>query len=253
MESKLTRGLRFSANLGFLWANLSLPDAISRASSAGFEAIECHWPYDHDPALIGRLCNELNLKRISLNTRAHNHFGTAAIPTSVQAARADIDEAIDYARMAGFGAVHVMTGKTGEMAAKDTFVDNLWYASQNAPELTFLIEPLNAHDVPGYFLSDLDQAMEIFGIGWSPECETDVWWGGVDVRDAFRRTFDHIGHIQFAGLPNRGRPDHGTLNLKMLLPWIHQQGWRGFFGAEYRSESETEQTLGWLQEWKKLP
>ena len=37
---------RFSANLGFLWADRSLPDAVRAASAAGFDAVECHWPYD---------------------------------------------------------------------------------------------------------------------------------------------------------------------------------------------------------------
>ena len=38
--------LRFSANLGFLWTDLALTDAIKVAASSGFDAIECHWPFD---------------------------------------------------------------------------------------------------------------------------------------------------------------------------------------------------------------
>ncbi|EIM73861.1 hydroxypyruvate isomerase [Nitratireductor aquibiodomus RA22] len=33
--------LRFSANLGFLWTELALPDAVRRAHAAGFDAVEC--------------------------------------------------------------------------------------------------------------------------------------------------------------------------------------------------------------------
>ena len=40
---------QLSANLGFLWTELSLPNAISDAHLAGFEAVECHWPYDTNP------------------------------------------------------------------------------------------------------------------------------------------------------------------------------------------------------------
>ena len=32
---------RFSANLGFLWIDLPLPERIAAAASAGFEAVEC--------------------------------------------------------------------------------------------------------------------------------------------------------------------------------------------------------------------
>ena len=39
----------FSANLGFLWADLPLPAAIRAAKAAGFDAVECHWPYATPP------------------------------------------------------------------------------------------------------------------------------------------------------------------------------------------------------------
>ena len=42
--------IRFAANLGFLWADRPLPDAIEAAAAAGFDAVECHMPYAHDPA-----------------------------------------------------------------------------------------------------------------------------------------------------------------------------------------------------------
>ena len=38
--------MKFSANLGFLWADRPLPDAIHTAKAAGYDAVECHWPYD---------------------------------------------------------------------------------------------------------------------------------------------------------------------------------------------------------------
>ena len=36
---------KFSANLGFLWTELLLPDAVRAAHKAGFHSVECHWPY----------------------------------------------------------------------------------------------------------------------------------------------------------------------------------------------------------------
>lgn len=40
---------QFSASSGFLWTELSLPNAIRAAHLAGLEAVECHWPYDINP------------------------------------------------------------------------------------------------------------------------------------------------------------------------------------------------------------
>ena len=38
--------MKFSANLGFLWTDRALPDAVRAAQAAGFDAVEFHWPYD---------------------------------------------------------------------------------------------------------------------------------------------------------------------------------------------------------------
>ena len=37
---------KFLANLGFLWSDLPLPEAIHAAKVTGFDAVECHWSYD---------------------------------------------------------------------------------------------------------------------------------------------------------------------------------------------------------------
>jgi 2-dehydrotetronate isomerase len=47
---------RFSANLGFLWANLPLLDRIESAAAAGFKAIELHWPYDTQASDVKAAC-----------------------------------------------------------------------------------------------------------------------------------------------------------------------------------------------------
>ena len=61
--------MRFSANLGFLWADRPLPDAIHAAKEAGFDAVECHWPYAYDVADIKRALEDTGLAMLGLNTR----------------------------------------------------------------------------------------------------------------------------------------------------------------------------------------
>ena len=61
--------LRFSANLGFLWTDLPLLDRIRAARRAGFDAVECHWPYDVPAADMKAVLAETGLKMLSLNTR----------------------------------------------------------------------------------------------------------------------------------------------------------------------------------------
>lgn len=88
----------FSANLGFLWADRPLPEAIRAAKAAGFGAVECHWPYDFPAAEVKAALAETGLDMLGLNTRrgdaAAGEFGLSAIEGRETEARAAIDEAI---------------------------------------------------------------------------------------------------------------------------------------------------------------
>ncbi|MBT4242545.1 MAG: isomerase, partial [Planktomarina temperata] len=57
----------FSANLGFLWADLPLHAAIRAAKAAGFEAVECHWPYATPKAEIRAALKETGFEMLGLN------------------------------------------------------------------------------------------------------------------------------------------------------------------------------------------
>lgn len=103
---------RYSANLGFLWSALPLPQAIRAAKAAGFDAVECHWPYETPADEVKAALEETGLTMLGLNTRrgdvAAGDNGLAAIPGREAEARAAISEAITYAAAIGCGAVHVM-------------------------------------------------------------------------------------------------------------------------------------------------
>ena len=68
---------RLSANLGFLWTELSLPDAIRAAAKAGFEAVECHWPYDVPVSDVQSALAEAGVPMLGLNTRRGDVAGGA--------------------------------------------------------------------------------------------------------------------------------------------------------------------------------
>ena len=64
--------LRFSANLGFLWTELPLSAAIMAAAKAGFDAVECHWPFDVPSSEIMAALTATKLPMLGLNTRRGN-------------------------------------------------------------------------------------------------------------------------------------------------------------------------------------
>ncbi|WP_420334943.1 hydroxypyruvate isomerase family protein [Roseibium sp.] len=250
--------IRFSANLGFLFADRPLPDAIRAAAASGFHAVECHWPYDTPVRDVKQALAETGLEMLGLNTRrgdvARGDNGLSAIPGREAEARAAIDEAIDYAATIGAHGVHVMAGFDQSIAGGHTFIDNLDYACTRGARhgLTMLIEPLNEHDAPGYYLRTTEQAADLIqDVGASNlKLMFDCYHVGRtegDVITRLRTLLPIIGHIQFASVPDRGTPDSGELDYRAVFSEIRALGWTKPLGAEYKPAKATEDTLGWLQ------
>lgn len=250
--------MRFSANLGFLWADLSLPDAIRAAKAAGFDAVECHWPYATPSADVRIALDETGLEMLGLNTArgdvAAGENGLAALPERVQEAHAAIDQAISYASEIGCKAVHVMAGFSSGADAHDAFVANLTYAcEQAAPHgITILIEPLNRYDAPGYFLTTTMQAVDLIDTVGAPNLKLmfDCYHVQLMEGDLSHKLADllpHIGHIQFASVPDRGPPDSGEVNYAHVFEAIGALDFSKPLGAEYKPNGPTDDTLGWLR------
>ena len=259
-----TSPVRLSANLGFLWTELDLPDAVRAAAAAGFAAVECHVVQDGDPGALRDVLDETGLPLVGLNTRAGDDAegaaGLAALPGRGAEARAVIDEAVAYAGRVGCGNVHVMAGKAAGSAARATFVENLAYAAKAAHKqnVSILIEPINQRNMPGYFLSEMEVAAGIIS-----EVEArlepvhhgvvrimfDCYHVQIGQGDLLRRFEAHlplIGHVQFASVPDRSEPDEGEVDYGWLLPRLFAAGYDGFAGAEYRPRDDTESGIGWL-------
>lgn len=237
--------MRFSANLGFLWADRPLPDAIRAAKAAGFDAVECHWPYNTLAADIVGALDETGLTMLGINTRR----GTAD-----DGAQAAIDEAIEYAVVIGADSVHVLAGRAEATQAHETFVGNLVHAAGKAADhgITILIEPLNRHDAPGYFLRTTGQARSIIAEVGAANLKLmfDCYHVGRTEGDVIARLRDaapDIGHIQFASVPDRGAPDHGDVDYSAVFAAIQELGWTRPLGAEYQPTDDTDQSLAWME------
>ena len=250
--------MRFSANLGFLWTDRPLPEAILAAARAGFDAVELHWPYDVPPDEIASALAETGLPLLGLNTRrgdvAAGENGLSALPGREVEARAAIDEALDYAARAGASAVHVMAGFARGVAAEVAFVEALGHACAEAQArgITILIEPLNHYDAPGYFLSTTAHAEEIIARVEAPnlklmfDCYHVQLMEG-DLGHKFERLLPIIGHIQFARVPDRGPPGGGEIDYAHLFALLARLGWDRPLGAEYKPGGATEDSLGWMK------
>jgi hydroxypyruvate isomerase len=251
--------MKFSANLGFLYTDLPLVDAINAAKTAGFDALECHFPYDTAPEIMRAALDDIGLRMLGMNTwpgdRAAGDFGLAALPDRRVDARAEIARAVDYAAAAGVEAVHVMAGRTdGGTAAEDCFRDNLNHACDLAAahNIGILIEPINTRDVAHYHLSGTDHAERIIDALARPELKImfDCYHMQImqgDLAKTIERLMPKIGHIQIAAVPDRGEPDSGEVDYAWLMGHLAALGYDGYVGAEYRPRGTTEGGLGWMK------
>jgi 2-dehydrotetronate isomerase len=249
--------MKYSANLGFLWTDRSLPDAIRAAKAAGFDAVECHWPYTTPPEAVQAALAETGLPMLGINTSRGNvaagDNGLSAIPSRREEARAAINEAITYAAAIKARNIHVMAGFAEGAEARATFIANLEYACDAAAPhgIGILIEPLNSYDAPGYFLQNTGQAQSIIeavgraNIKLMFDCYHVQLIEG-DLSHRLEQLMPLIGHIQFASVPDRGEPDHGEIDYGHIFNLLRQLSYAAPIGAEYKPRRNTDETLNWL-------
>ncbi|WP_207481394.1 hydroxypyruvate isomerase family protein [Arenibaculum pallidiluteum] len=252
--------IRLSANLGFLWPDRPLLDRIDAAARAGFRAVELHWPYDVPAARVREACARNGLALLGLNTpvgdAAAGEFGLAAVPGRGRDFRDGFARALDYAREAGAGAIHVMAGVVApgsEAAARDAFVENLAGAAPQAEEagVVLLLEPINPVDKPDYFYARAEDALPVMDAVGSPalrlmfDCYHAQRTTG-DVTPRLARLMDRIGHVQIAAAPSRAEPDEGELDHRAVFAALERLGYAGWVGCEYRPRADTDAGLSWI-------
>jgi 2-dehydrotetronate isomerase len=250
---------RFSANLGFLWQELPLIARIHAAKRAGFEAVECHWPYDVPAEHLSRALLTTGLDMLAINTRpgdrSKGEFGVLALQGREQEAIAHVIEALDYAAAIGCEHVHTMLGcvlEADRAAAMERLVALFDIALEEAAKrgVRLVVEPMNEKSVPGYFLNSYVVAEELNerlgnGLGIMLDSFHAAMMGHdpITVFDAYR---PWLAHIQFSEAPGRGPPEADS-PLFDFFRHLDAQGWDGFVGAEYKPDGPTEASLDWLE------
>lgn len=250
---------RFSANLSILFCELPFMERFAAAKEAGFQAVECWFPYEHGSEEVARLLRDLELEMVGINS-AHggpHEWGLAALPGREDEFLKSVDQALDCAVRCNRCAVHVMGGLAGaipQVEAWRTYAANLEQAVRRAEGtgVQLLLEPLNSRDRPGYIPSSVDRAAELIertGLG-ALKIMFDCYHVQVEDGDLvtrLRRHWDKIGHIQIASPPNRTEPGTGEIDYGYVFDEIDRLGWKGWVGAEYRPSRSTAESFGWMK------
>lgn len=253
---------RFAANLSLLYTEVPFLERFEMAAADGFEGVEYLFPYEHAPELLARYLDEHRLEQVLFNAPPGNwaagERGLAALPGRTREFRDGIHQALDYAAALQAPRIHVMAGIPSDDAdldhCRDVYLDNIAWAAEQAAtrQVDIMIEPINQQDMPGYFLSQQDEALSVCQTLNLPnvKIQFDTYHcqmseGNVAAR--LQASLPLVGHIQIAGVPGRHEPDIGELHYPFLFAAIDAMGYLGWVGCEYRPRSETRAGFDWLR------
>ena len=250
--------MRFAANLGWLFPEHPFLDRFAAAREAGFGAVEFAQPYGYPAAEIASRLRgnglECALINLPMGDKSKGEFGIANRPGREAEFREGVARGIAYAHAIGAPRLNCISGTANEGddrgAMRATLIDNLRFAAREFKKagLGLVVEPINSHDVPGFFVSRSPDMVRIIdeagdaNIGLQCDLYHTAMMGD-DPAAILRECWPYIRHIQFADAPGRGEPGTGRIDFKPLFDFIDARGYEGWVSAEYRPTKPTAQTV----------
>lgn len=251
---------KFAANLSMMFNEWEFLDRFAAAADQGFEAVEFLFPYAFTPEQIAMQLRKSGLTQALFNLPPGNwdagERGIACLPARAGEFRASLEKARPYAEATGVKRLHLMSGHgdRNDASALAAYVDAIRHACESFAPLgiDILIEPINARDMPGYFLNDFTFAAELVGtLGLSNlRLQYDIYHRQIlhgDVTKSLETLMPIIGHVQTASVPKRNEPGTGELDDQRIFRTLDQLGYQGFVGCEYRPAGNTVDGLGWFR------
>jgi len=247
---------KFCANLSWLFAERPFMERFRAAKEAGFDAVEVLFPYDCPAQQLRDQLVWNALTFVLLNCPPPNATGGpqgfAAVPGLQERFRRDFDRTLRYAQVLRPRHVHIMAGTADGPQAEACFIENLRWAAARAPKQGLTIEPINRHDMPGYFLADYDTAARVLDAVAAPNLglQFDAYHAHRITGEVMATWAAHghrVRHVQVAGFPGRHEPTAGEIDYPALFARLDADGYEGWVSAEYAPAAGTGAGLGWMR------
>jgi hydroxypyruvate isomerase len=253
---------KFAANLTMLFNEVPFMERFDKAAAAKFKAVEFLFPYAFPAADIKAKLDQNKLALVLHNLPAGNweagERGIACLPDRIEEFRKGVSNAVEYATALGVTQVNCLAGKMPEGVShatlRSTFIDNLKYAAAELKKanIKLLIEPINTFDIPGFFLSGTQQAIDIITEVGSDNLflQYDIYHAQRmegELANSMQKHLAKIGHIQLADNPGRNEPGTGEINYAYIFAMLDRIGYTGWIGCEYKPAATTEAGLGWYK------
>ena len=259
------------ANISLLFGELAFERRPEAAARAGFDAIECWWPFA-GPAPSDREADAFvaSVRDAGVRLRGLNFFagdmpaGQRGIMSDPRR-RKEFDEAVAAAMEIGrqldvplFNALY--GNRSTELSPREqdeAALGALVHAAEQAYVLdaTVLVEPVSGVDAyPIKLASDavrvVDQANRAAKHG-RVLMLADLYHlhvNGDDVARVVTQDTAWIGHVQIADAPGRREPGTGRAPVSDWVDALAAAGYSGTIGLEYLPSGDTVSGLQWLNE-----
>jgi hydroxypyruvate isomerase len=251
--------LKWSVNLTMLFKEVSFLERFDAAAQAGFGAVEFMWPtgIDLDALVAQRFASgvEVALFNVDSGDVAAGERGFPNDPTKREWWRSRTALAIELAGRLGCSQLNVQAGNDvpglSRAAILDCLSENLTWALQQSPNITFLLEPLNRFEHPQYILGRTSEALEVIQHVNNPrlKLQFDIYHTQRtegNLTQLIQTHINQIQHIQIADSPARHQPGTGEINWKFLFSKIEQLEYDSYIGLEYIPQPNTPGSFDWL-------
>lgn len=257
---------QFAANLTMMFTELPFLDRFAAAAHAGFKAVEFLSPYEYSKEVLAEQLNKHNLTMALFNSAmgdtAKGEWGLNAIPGREDDARANIHNALDYAKTLNCSRIHLMAGVVPSDEERplylQTLIDNIRYAADlyASHNITIVLEALCPQVKPNYLYASQWQVLEVIKLIQRPNVKVlfDVYHAQTvdgNITRLFESLFNEIGHIQIASIPERHEPDEGEIDYQYIFNLFTRYHYQGWIGCEYRPRGKTAEGLDWYKNYIK--
>lgn len=244
-------------------AGPDIADQIAFAADAGFTAWEDNEMRARAPAeqeRIGAALEEHGM-RMGVFVGAGISWHEAGITAGDEASRerflADIRESVEVARRVNATWMTIVPDHVAPRLRPHYQMANVVDALKRAAGilephgLVMVLEPLNFHDHPGMFLTQIPQAYMICKAVDSPACKIlfDMYHQQItegNIIPNIDAAWDEVAYFQVGDVPGRNEPTTGEMNYRNIFRHIHAKGFTGILGMEHgksRDSAAGEQAL----------
>ena len=254
--------MRFSVCLDSLYFDLkyfgaspeNCLEGMKLAKKAGFHAVEFFGPRK-DIGSIAKLANELGIEIAAIATTldswtwpappgAPAPFVTLCDPALLQEYLATLRQRIAEAKQLGCRFIITHAGDVIEGTPRErqqaSIVAGLKQAAKlvEAENIVLVVEPINAIDHPGDFITSSKEAFAIVDEVGSSHVKLlyDIYHQQVmegNLIATITQNIQHIGYLHAASNPGRSDIRFGEINYREVLKAVADAGYDGYCGLEY--------------------